>query len=60
MPQQMEMYKTCFCVERLNITSMSELRKVIHKFELWEIVKDREAWPAVVHQVAKSWTRLSD
>ena len=34
MPQQMEMYKTCFCVERLNITSMPELRKVIHKFEL--------------------------
>ena len=23
-----------------------------------EIVKDREAWPAGVHGVAKSWTRL--
>ena len=28
--------------------------------ELWEMVKDREAWHAVIHGVAKSRTRLSD
>ena len=30
----------------------------LNKFQ--EMVKDREAWPAVVHGVARSWTWLSD
>ena len=28
--------------------------------ELRELVMDREAWHAVIHGVAKSWTPLSD
>ena len=28
--------------------------------KLWELVMDREGWRAVIHEVAKSGTRLSD
>ena len=28
--------------------------------KLWEIVKDREAWRAVIYRVAKSQTQLSN
>ena len=28
--------------------------------ELRDLVKDREAWCAVIHGLAKSWTRLTD
>ena len=28
--------------------------------EFWELVMDREAWRAVLHGVAKSWTQLSN
>ena len=32
-----------------------------HEFsKFWEMVKEREAWRAAVHGVAKSWTQLSD
>ena len=28
--------------------------------KLWEIVRDREAWLAVVNGIAKSWTQNSE
>ena len=28
--------------------------------EFWELVMDREAWRAAVHEIAKNWTRLSN
>ena len=36
------------------------IKKVTSSSKLWEMVKDREAWYAVVHRVAKSRTWLSD
>ena len=28
--------------------------------ELWELVMDRQAWPAAVHGVSKNQTQMSD
>jgi len=28
--------------------------------ELWELVMDREAWSAEIHEVTKSWIQLSE
>ena len=28
--------------------------------KLWEMVRDREAWGATVHEVTKNWTRLGN
>ena len=39
---------------------MRWLEGILSLSELWEIVKDREAWHAAVHRIAKSRTGLSD
>ena len=27
--------------------------------KLWEVVKDKESWHALIHAIARSWTQLN-
>ena len=42
------------------ITDSMDISTVMSLSKFWELVTDREAWRAAVHEVANSWTRLSD
>ena len=51
-------------MRRLDIRGHQRMRRMdamnMNLDKLWEIVRDREAWHAVVHGITKSWTRLGD
>ena len=50
---------TCGSFYYLSIFSDIDSEHTFSKFSIY-LYKDREAWYAAVHAVAKSWTRLSD
>ena len=49
-----------FCELSSKLTKCKERAVDMNWSKLQEIVKDREAWRAAVHGVAKSWTQLSN
>ena len=48
--------------ERQRMRGLDSITDFLHMSlsKLWEMVKDREAWSATVHGVAKSQTRLNN
>ena len=60
----MSIFTMIFQISKKNIQGLVQKKKKSSKdmnlSKLREIVKDREAWRAAVHEVAKSRTQLSD